>query len=160
MNKVYIGKIVNTHGIKGALRIRSDFPYKDRVFVIGNNLIIDDKEYNIKSYRKHKTFDMVFLDDYHDINEVLFLLKKEVYVNKESLDFSDDEILDEDLMEFEVITTDGRRGKILEIFYASPMNKVIRVRLDKEYLIPVNSPFMKKIDKKSKTLLVEILEVM
>ncbi|MBQ1551268.1 MAG: hypothetical protein IIZ67_04110, partial [Bacilli bacterium] len=51
MNKVYIGKIVNTHGIKGELRIRSDFPYKDRVFLIGNNLIIDDKEYNIKSYR-------------------------------------------------------------------------------------------------------------
>ena len=58
MNKVYIGKIVNTHGIKGELRIRSDFPYKDRVFLIGNNLIIDDQEYNIKSYRKHKTFDM------------------------------------------------------------------------------------------------------
>ena len=75
MNKVYIGKIVNTHGIKGELRIRSDFLYKDRVFVIGNNLIIDDKEYNIKGYRKHKTFDMVFLNDYHDINEVLTLIK-------------------------------------------------------------------------------------
>ena len=59
-----------------------------------------------------------------------------------------------------MFTNEKRCGKILEIFYASPMNKVIRVRLDKEYLIPVNSPFMKKIDKKSKTLLVEILEVM
>ena len=36
MNKVYIGKIVNTHGIKGELRILSDFPYKDKVFKINN----------------------------------------------------------------------------------------------------------------------------
>ena len=29
-NKVYIGKIVSTHGIKGELRIISDFEYKDK----------------------------------------------------------------------------------------------------------------------------------
>ena len=73
MEKVYIGKIVSTHGIKGELRILSDFQFKDKVFKIGNSLIIDDKEYTIKSYRVHKNFDMVTLDDYKDINEVLFL---------------------------------------------------------------------------------------
>ena len=36
MEKVYIGKIVSTHGIKGELRILSDFPFKDKVFMIGN----------------------------------------------------------------------------------------------------------------------------
>ncbi len=30
---VYVGEIVNTHGIKGELRIVSDFKYKDSVFV-------------------------------------------------------------------------------------------------------------------------------
>ena len=34
MDKVYIGKIVNTHGVKGELRIRSDFEFKDKVFKI------------------------------------------------------------------------------------------------------------------------------
>ena len=29
MNKVYIGKIVNTHGIKGEIRILSNFSRKD-----------------------------------------------------------------------------------------------------------------------------------
>ena len=29
MGKIYIGKIVNTHGIKGELRVLSDFLYKD-----------------------------------------------------------------------------------------------------------------------------------
>ena len=38
---LYIGKIVSTHGIKGELRILSDFQYKDKVFRVGNNLVIN-----------------------------------------------------------------------------------------------------------------------
>lgn len=159
MEKLFVGKVVTTHGIKGEIKILSSFQFKEKVFSVGNKLIIDNNEYEIKSYRVHKGFDMVTLDDYHDINEVLFLMKKEVYVDKDSLDFSDDEVLDEELMEFSVITTDGRSGKILEIFYASPTNKVMRIDIGYEYLVPFNSPFMKKLDKKEKTVLVEILEV-
>jgi 16S rRNA processing protein RimM len=159
MEKVKIGKIVSTHGIKGEIKILSGFEFKEKVFKIGTKLIVDDCEYEIKSYRVHKGFDMVTLNDYHDINEVLFLMKKDVFVDKSILEFSDNEILDEDLMKFDVITTDGRRGKILEIFYASPTNKVMRIDIGYEYLVPFNSPFMKKLDKKEKTILVEILEV-
>ena len=159
MEKLFVGKVVTTHGIKGEIKILSSFQFKEKVFSVGNKLIIDNNEYEIKSYRVHKGFDMVTLNDYHDINEVLFLMKKEVYVDKDSLDFSDDEVLDEELMEFSVITTDGRGGKILEIFYASPTNKVMRIDIGFEYLVPFNSPFMKKLDKKEKTVLVEILEV-
>ena len=38
MEYVLIGKIVNTHGIKGELRILSDFEYKERIFKKGFNL--------------------------------------------------------------------------------------------------------------------------
>ena len=30
---IYVGKIVNTHGLKGEIRILSDFDYKDKVWV-------------------------------------------------------------------------------------------------------------------------------
>ena len=160
MDKVYIGKIVSTHGIKGEIRILSDFPYKDKVFVVGNKIIIDDKEYEIKSYRVHKNFDMVTLDDYHDINEVLFLMKKNVYFDKDSLKLSEDEVLDEELITYEVLTNDGKKGIIKEIFMASSNNKIIRVMLDKEYLIPVNSPMLEKIDKKNKCIVINIIEGM
>ena len=79
MNKIYIGKVVNTHGIKGEIRILSNFEYKDKVFKVNNKLIIGDKTYEIKSHRIHKGYNMVTLDDYNNINDVLFLLKKEVY---------------------------------------------------------------------------------
>ena len=160
MDKVYIGKIVSTHGIKGEIRILSDFPFKDKVFVVGNKLIVDDREYEIKSYSVHKNFDMVTLDDYHDINEVLFLMKKSVYFDKDSLNLSDSEVLDEELITYEVLTNDGKKGIIKEIFMASANNKIIRVMLDKEYLIPVNSPMLEKIDKKNKCIVINIIEGM
>ena len=160
MNKVYIGKIVNTHGIKGELRILSDFPYKDKVFKNNNKLIIDDKEYVIKSYRVHKNYDMVTLNDYKDINEVLFLLKKQVFFNKDDLILNDNEILDEDLLRYKVITNDGKYGIIKEIFMASPNNKILRVELDKEVLIPFNSPMIVKIDKEKEEILVDVIDGM
>lgn len=160
MDKVYIGKIVNTHGIKGELRILSDFPYKDKVFKINNKLIIDNKEYIIKSYRVHKNYDMVTLDDYKDINEVLFLLKKQVYFNKEDLLLNDKEILDEDLIRYKVIAKDGKYGTIKEIFMASPSNKILRVELDKEILVPFNSPMIVNIDKEKEEITIDIIDGM
>ena len=160
MDKVYIGKIVATHGIKGELRILSDFPFKEKVFVIGNKLIIDSKEYTIKSYRVHKNFDMVTFDDYSNINEVLFLLKKDVYFSKSDLYLEDNEILDEDLITYDVYSLDGRKGKIEEIFMASKNNKILRIIFDKEVLVPMFSPMIKEINKKEKKLVIELIDGM
>ena len=156
---IYIGKIVSTHGIKGELRILSSFPYKEKAFQIGNHLYIDSHPYEIKSYRVHKNYDMVTLDDYHDINEVLFLLKKEVYLSEEELSLGDDEVLDEELITYEVLTKEGKRGIIKEIFQASETNKILRVLFDKEVLIPYRSPFV-QIDKKEKKVIVDLIDGM
>ena len=157
---IYLGKIVNTHGIKGEIRILSDFPFKDKVFVVGKRIIIDDVFYTIRSYRVHKNYDMITLNDYKDINEVLFLLKKKVYVLKEELELDEDEILDEDLLEFKVFTTSGEEGRIQEVFYASPQNKILRVFFDTEVLIPMNSPLIREIHKEEKYLIVELIDGM
>lgn len=160
MEKVYIGKVVNTHGIKGEIRILSDFPFKDKVFSIGNNLIIDNTSYRINSYRVHKGFDMVTLNDFNNINDVLFLMKKEVYFDKKLLELSDNEILDEDLINYVVLTNDGKRGIIKEIFKASESNKILRIDIGREVLIPISSPMIKMIDKAKKEIVIELIEGM
>ena len=155
---IKIGKIVSTHGIKGELKIISEFPYKDKVFIIGNNLYIDNNIYEIKSYRHHKNYEMVTLNDYTNINEVLFLLQKNVYFKKEDLHLLEKEILDEDLITYKVLTNKGKKGIIKEIFLASPTNKILRILLDKEVLIPFNSPQILKIDKDKKELIIKTYE--
>jgi 16S rRNA processing protein RimM len=160
MEKVYVGKIVSTHGIKGEIKILSDFPFKDKVFKVGSELIIDNSNYIIKSYRVHKNFDMVTLNDYKDINEVLFLMKKGVYFSKDKLNLDNNEVLDEDLIKYEVLTKDGKRGIIKEIFLASKSNKILRIMFDKEVLIPLNSPMIIEINKDKRQVVVDLIEGM
>lgn len=160
MKKVLVGKIVSTHGIKGEIKILSDFEFKDKVFKVGKKLIVDDSVYEIKSYRHHKNFEMVTLNDYHDINDVLFLMKKKAYVDEETLELDDTEVLDEELITYEVLTTDGSKGIIKEIFFASSENKIMRVEFDREVLIPLKSPMIKKINKSKKQVIVELISGM
>ena len=60
MKYVLIGRLVNTHGLKGEVRILSSFKYKDRVFKKGMKIYIGKDKVceEITGYRYHKIFDM------------------------------------------------------------------------------------------------------
>ena len=106
MDLVFIGKISGTHGIKGELRIKSDFERKDLVFKVGNKIIIDNEEHIIRSYRYHKIFDMITIDDYNNINDVLCFVGKNVYVSRMSLNLKKSEYLLSDLVGLNVVSND------------------------------------------------------
>ena len=73
MNLIYIGKLVNTHGIKGEVRIISNFKYKDIIFKKDNIVYINNIEYKILSYRVHKMYDMLMLENINSIDDALKL---------------------------------------------------------------------------------------
>ena len=153
-NKVYIGKIVSTHGIKGELRIISDFEYKDKAFKVGTYLIIDDEKYLIKSYRKHKNYDMVLFEGFNSINEVLFLMKKKVYIDSSYLKLTEIEDFNIYYKEYKV----NGNGKVLSIDETGNNYKIIRLLINnKEVLVPYNEHFIKKIDSNKKTIEIELL---
>lgn len=107
MTLIKIGKIVNTHGIKGELRLLSKFPYKDKVFINNMTIYIDKKDKEIiNTYRKHKNFDMITLKDYNNINEVLKYKGKNVYVNDSDIKLDNNKYLDEELIGLNVIYED------------------------------------------------------
>ena len=95
MDYVYIGKIVNTHGIKGEIRLLSDFKYKDRVFKKGFNIYIGKDKINkvINSYRYHKVFDMITLEGINNINDVLIYKGKNVFVKRDDIKLEDNDTL-------------------------------------------------------------------
>lgn len=156
MNKLYIGTIVSTHGIKGEIIIISnlDEQVKKKIFKVDNNLLIDDIEYKIRSYRKHKNYDMVLLNNYNNINEVLFLIKKKVYINNSYLSLTPLEDFDINYKEYKV----NDKGKVLSIDNTGSNYKIIRLLIDKkEVLVPYNEHFIKKIDSNKKTVEIELL---
>ena len=99
MNKIAIGKYVTTHGIKGEIRIKSDFNEKEKIFKVGNEIIID-KPYIITSYRVHKGYDMVTLEGVNRIEDVINLKNSTVYIDRDK--YFTDEVIEDDLIGYKV----------------------------------------------------------
>ena len=141
MKYIIIGKIVNTHGIKGELRILSDFKYKDKIFKKGFPLYIGhtkEKEI-INTYRPHKQFDMVTFNNYNNINEVLKYKGEYVFINKEDLELNSNQYLNEDLIGLEVITQNKSLGTLKKIEkYSSKYETLVVENNGKRILIPYN----------------------
>ncbi len=143
MNLVYIGKLVNTHGLKGEVRIISDFRYKDTIFKTGNNLYINDSKYTIKSYRIHKNFDMVVFDEINDIDRALELKGYNVYINRS--DYKFDGYLDEDLIGLSVYDKDVCKGRVVDIL-KTKSNDILVIDGVKRHLVPNIPVFVKNVD--------------
>ncbi len=160
---VYIGKIVNTHGIKGELRLLSDFKYKDRVFLANRKIYIGEnhEEEIIESYRHHKIFDMITLKGYNNINEVLKYLNCNVYVKKFDLSLTANEYLESDLVDLNIILDNKEVGKVLAIKKVGKDNKVIEALINNQrILIPYHNNFIRKVDLANKIIELELVEGM
>lgn len=153
MNYLYIGKLVNTHGIKGEVRILSNFRHKDKVFIKGFKFYVgkEKKEYVVETYRKHKNFDMVVFKDNYDINLIEHLKGSFVYINKDDLKLDKNKFLSVDLIGFDVIINDKTIGVIKDVL-DTPANEVLV--LDNNVMIPYVDAFIKKVDIKNKKVFV------
>ncbi|MBE6147544.1 MAG: 16S rRNA processing protein RimM [Firmicutes bacterium] len=146
---VYVGKIVNTHGIRGEVRIISDFEYKTRVFTVGMPIYIGRKKEleKINSYRHHKNFEMITMDGYDNINQVLKYKGLYVYIKKEDLHLENGELLESDYIGLDVYVDDCLKGVIEEIRESGGNNKFFVVRTEKgNVFVPFQNEFIKNVD--------------
>jgi len=156
MKYLYIGKIVNTHGIKGEIRILSKFKYKDKVFkknmaiYIGNN---KDKEV-INTYRVHKNFDMITMNGYDNINQILKYKGCNVYINEDDLELNSDEYLDTDIENFDVIVNDKVMGKVVRVERYATNNLIVVNNGVKDFLIPNVRDIILDVDLKQRCIVV------
>ncbi len=156
MNLIYIGKLVNTHGLKGEVRIISDFEYKEKIFIKGIHLYIgkDKEEVTIESYRPHKSFDMCVFKEYSYINDVLKFKGQNVYVDREELKLNDNELLDSDYISLRCAYKEKIIGYIEEVV---DNNGYKLFNINGKY-IPKNENFIEKVDLENKTIYLKNLE--
>lgn len=156
MKYLCIGKIVNTHGIKGEVRILSDFKYKNKVFHKNFKVYIgkEKQEENINSYRPHKQFDMITIEGITNINDVLKYKGSQIYINREDLILDAGEYLDEDLINLDVIVDQEIVGKVVRI-EKGPQNRIIVNKNGTLYLVPYVCDIIKQINLKEGTITLE-----
>lgn len=156
MKYVLIGKLVNTHGLKGEVRILSDFKYKDRVFIPGMKIYIgkDKHEEVISTYRHHKVFEMITMDGYNDIDEVLKYKGDYVFINKEDIKLKDNEYLDEDIIGLNVYADNKELGVVRKIENHNG-NEILFVHGKKDVLIPYNFDIIENVNLEKKEMQVK-----
>ena len=151
MEYIYVGKIVNTHGIKGEVRIKSSFSDKS-CFNISNTLYLGKEKQNVKitSYRVHKDYDMVTFEGINDINDVLKYKGADVYISRDSIK----SFIVEDLIGYKVYgkTYIGEVDKLLD------NGKYVILHLDSNDMIPYIDFFIDKVDNKNKNIYIKEIE--
>ena len=160
MKYIYIGKIVNTHGIKGEVRILSKFKYKGRVLKKYFKVYIgpSKEEEIINSYRPHKQFDMITLDGITNINDVLKYKGKLIYIKKEDLILNNNEYLDEDLIGLKVLMNNKEYGYIEKIQRDTYQDKIVVNKDGIMYLVPYVYDIIKNINLKEGTITLEYIK--
>ena len=158
MEYIYIGNIVNTHGIKGEIRIISDFKYKENVFkkdfkiYIGSN----KEEQIINTYRIHKMFDMITLKGFDNINEVLKFKGLKVYINKDDLII--DGYFDEELLGMNVYVNDKYIGEVKDIMKNTNYGILVIKNNNTKNLVPNLPEFIEKIDLENHKIIIKEVE--
>ncbi|HHW69645.1 MAG TPA: 16S rRNA processing protein RimM [Tenericutes bacterium] len=158
MEYVYIGDIVNTHGIKGELKIISSFRYKDLVFKKGFSFYIGNRldKVIVNTYRVHKNFDMVTFCDVNNINDAIVYKGDKVYVKR--CDITEDVILDEDLIDIDVYDNDKFIGKVETIMKGIAQDIIVIKKNDTKHLIPYVEEFIKNIDLENNKMDINVIE--
>lgn len=162
--KLYrVGTIVNTHGIKGELRVIpiTDFP-EDR-FKSGAKLYLKNKdqvtEFTVESSRPHKSFVLVKFKDFDNINDVEKFVKSELFADGEEVSgLNEGEFLYKQIIGLTVIDDVlGEIGKVTEIMELGSNDVwVVKGPKYKEVLLPYIDDVVKEVDLDNAVVKVEI----
>lgn len=155
MNNLRVGKIINTHGVHGELKI---FPTTDEVkrFSYLKKTIIDDHEYEVENVKYFKEFVFLKLKGINDMNEATKYKGKDLMVTRENaLKLKEGEYFISDLIGLSVITDEGEDLGTIDEILETKANKVYVVG---KILIPDIKECILNIDLDKKQMTVHLLE--
>lgn len=165
MDMFRVGKIFNTHGLKGEVRVKQTSDFEER-FHEGNTLYYqDDKEayiaLTVRSFRIHKGALLLEFEGINDINDVLFLKDHTLYIKAEQLtDLDNDEYYYHEIIGCEMVTTTGEVIGIVDAILSPGANDVwvVKGKNNEEILIPYIEPVVKDINVPEKKIIIELME--
>ncbi|MGL5676515.1 MAG: ribosome maturation factor RimM [Cellulosilyticaceae bacterium] len=159
-----IGKIVNTHGVKGEMRVK---PSTDDIkrFEKLKTIYVEQRElksYEIESVRYHKDFVLMRLKGVDTMNDAELLKNAQLKIDrKDSLPLGEDEYYMCDLYDLEVVTEEGRKLGIITDILVTGSNDVYVVidkENNKEILIPAIKQCIKKVSIADGQMIVHLLK--
>lgn len=159
-NILELGKVVNTHGIRGEVKIQ---PWCDdpEIFDELEYIYIDNKKFDIEKSRLHKNCVIVKLEQINNINEAELYREKIVTIEREKLgELPEGTYYIADLEGLTVKTIDGEiLGEIEDVLKTGSNDVyVLKSQSRKPILIPVIDQVVKEVNIEDGYVLVELME--
>ncbi len=162
INEVYkIGYISKTHGLKGEVTVvpenlEVDMAEIKTIYIAFNQRLVPHFIEHYSDSRVDKMF--VKFEDVNSPEQAQSLKGCSLYLPKTQRQKSGrGEFYDDEVLGFEVEDENlGFLGKIKEILQSGPNQLLVIDHLPKEILIPLNGPFVKRINKAKKKFTVEL----
>lgn len=160
-----IGKIVNTHGVRGEVRVVRITDFEER-FSIGHTVyLVRDNESPrpliIKTHRKHKQFDLLQFEQLDTLNDVEPFKGAYLKIKEEQLtELPAGEYYHYEIIDCEMFDTSGEKiGTIKEILSPGANDVwVVKRNGQKDALIPFIKDVVKEIDVAQKKVVIEPME--
>ena len=145
MEYIEVGKIVNTHALKGEVKIKS-YSNMDR-FNVGNTLYLgsDHIIVKVKSHRVKDDFDYVVFENYEDINLIEPFKNKFLYIKESDLEpLDEDEYYIKDLIGLKVYNENKEFRGIIKNVTEYPQNFMLEIEKEdkKIALVPFRKEFV------------------
>lgn len=160
METIEFGKIVNTHGLKGEVKVYSYTDNEKKILKL-KKVYIRGKEYKVESMRLQKQMFLMKLQGVDDIDQTKFLMNEMCFREVEKNESNDDEgYFIKDLVGIEVIDESGNIIGTLKEVFRTGANDVYEVvdKNNKSIYLPAIKKVIKSIDISSRKMTVELME--
>jgi len=154
MENIKIGNITMTHGLKGELKLYSEFSFKEKVLQKGFPIFIHEKKHTITSVRIHKNCYLITIDELFDINLVEEFRNSEVFVNLSDIPLKENEVILETLVGYRAKNAEEMLGIVIDIMY-NKSGYLLKVKGIKTFYVPYNPYFVKEIKKEEQIVYFE-----
>ena len=164
MEYIELGQIVNTHALKGSVKINifsdkvENIKKYEQIYLKENDKYI---EYEIIDIKFSKNQAIVSFKNIKNVDEADKLRNKYIYVKKDSLEeLEDDTYYLIDLIGLDVYETKESQekllGELIEIKQDSPTDIYVIKLKNKNIMIPAIKEYIKKIDIKEGKVIVDL----
>ncbi|ATU26705.1 ribosome maturation factor RimM [Bacillus velezensis] len=162
-----VGKIVNTHGIKGEVRVISKTDFAEERYKPGNTLYLfaegaaEPIKVTVSAHRLHKQFHLLQFKEMPSLNEVEHLRNMVIKVPEEDLgELEEDEFYFHEIIGCEVMSEDGELiGTVKEILTPGANDVwVVQRKGKKDALIPYIASVVKDININEKKIKIHVME--
>ena len=164
--RLKVGKIVNTHSLKGEVKVISSTDFEEERFKKGSKLLITRgnqliREVVVQSYRNHKNFLLVKFEGIDSVEEAEKFKNLQIKIDSDEVgELEENEFYFHEIIGCQVFDENDRNlGEIIGILTPGANDVwVIKGEEGKEILIPYIEDVVKQIDITNKKVNIEVME--